>query len=63
MQKIYDPCVSVAYVIYTCNKKNRKSLYSACGRISAIKEYCNKNKIDYSNCKDNTVDGCHYLEV
>lgn len=61
--KIYDPTMGVAYVIYNINKKRKKSLYSSAGRISAIKEYCDKNKIDYSKCKENTVDGCKYFET
>lgn len=61
MTKIYDPTPFVAYVVYT-SKKGKKTLYSGCGRISAIKEYCDRNKIDYSKCTDSAVDGCHYLE-
>lgn len=61
--KTYDPVMGVAYVIYNINKKGKKFLYSACGRISAIKEFCDKNKIDYNKCKDSAIDGVHYLEI
>lgn len=62
-KKIYDPALHIAYIIYSSNKKDRKTLYSACGRISAIKEYCDKHKIDYANCKVKDYGDLHYLEV
>lgn len=63
MEKIYDPTPGVDYIIYIQNKKGKKHLYSACGKIENIMEYCIKNNIDFTNCKDNTFCGCHYLEV
>jgi hypothetical protein len=63
MKKIYDPAPGVAYIIYLYNKKGKKQLYSACGKINNIKDYCIKNGISFNSCKDNTVCGCHYLEV
>ena len=62
MIKVYEPAPRVSYIIYFSNKKGRTQLYSACGNIDMIKEYCDKHKIDYSKCKDNTVEGCHYFE-
>lgn len=62
MEKIYNPTPRVVYVIFTTNKKEKKKLYSACGDIDRIKEYCNRNGIDYSKCNSNAIDGVHYLE-
>lgn len=61
MEKIYDPTPGVAYIIYIQNKKSKKQLYSACGNIDNIKEYCIKNGISFTGCKDNTICGCHYF--
>lgn len=61
--KVYSPDLHIVYVIWSSNNKGRKTLYSACGRISAIKEYCNKHKIDYTNCKVKDYGDVHYLEV
>lgn len=63
MEKIYGPTKGVVYIIYNTNKKGKKHLYSACGKIENIMDYCIKNKIDFTNCKDNTACGCYYLEV
>lgn len=62
MEKIYNPAPRVVYVIFTTNKKGKKKLYSACGNLDSIKDYCNRHSIDYSKCCDNAVCGCHYLE-
>lgn len=61
-EKIYNPTARVVYVIFTTNKKGKKNLYSACGNIDNIKEYCNRNGIDYSKCNINPIAGIHYLE-
>lgn len=61
-EKIYEPVPRVAYIIFS-NNKNKKILYSSCGNIDAIKDFCDKHKIDYSHCLENTVAGCHYLEA
>lgn len=63
MIKVYEPASRISYIIYFSNKKGIKQLYSACGDIDSIKEYCDKWKINYSKCKDSTVDGVKYLEV
>lgn len=63
MCKLYDPALNIAYIIYFYNKKGKKILNNACGNIDAIKEYCDKQKIDYSKCKENAVDGIHYLDI
>lgn len=62
MEKIYDPEPRVSYIVFS-NKKNKKILYSACGSIDAIKDYCRKHNIDYSRCNDIAVAGVHYFEV
>ena len=63
MKKIYDPTPGVAYIIYLYNKKGKKQLYSACGKINNIKDYCIKNDICFTGCKDKTAAGVHYLEI
>ena len=62
MTKIYSPTSNVAYVIFTTNKKGKKILFSACGNIDNIKDYCDNTGIDYSQCSSNAIDGVHYLE-
>lgn len=62
MCKIYDPIKRVAFIIYYFSNKNRKRLYSASGNIDDIKDFCDRNKIDYSKCKESTVCGVHYFE-
>lgn len=62
MEKIYDPEPRVAYIVFS-NIKNKKILYSACGNINAIKDFCRKHNIDYSRCNEINLDGCHYLEI
>ena len=59
--KIYSPSPRVVYVIYY-SSKNKKKLYSACGNISEIKEYCKRYSIDYEECEDNEISETHYLE-
>lgn len=62
MNKIYDPSPRVAYLIFTTNKKGKKTLYSACGNIDEIKSFCDRNEIEYSECEDNEICENHYLE-
>lgn len=62
MTKIYEPAPCIAYLIFS-NIKNKKILYSSSGNIDAIKDYCIRYKIDYSNCRDHIVDGVKYLEL
>lgn len=61
--KIYNPDYHIVYIVYSSNKKGRKTLDSGCGNIAAIKSYCDKHKIDYSNCKVKDYGDIHYLEV
>lgn len=62
MTKIYEPDMFISYVIYY-NEKSKKMLYSACGNLEAVVEYCKKNKIDYSKCKGDKVGYCYYLRT
>ena len=47
--KIYEPQKYISFIMYLCNKKGKdRSLFYACGKSFAIKDYCKANKIDYS---------------
>lgn len=61
--KIYEPQKHISFILYLCNKKGKdKSLFYACGKSFAIKDYCKANKIDYSECVEYDNRGCHYFE-
>lgn len=49
--------------MYLCNKKGKdRSLFYACGKSFAVKDYCKANKIDYSECVEFEDRGLHYFE-